>query len=388
MPVVLGFLLFVLMLICIAITFEPLGSSAAKHSKQNSDYHSFLSLVEQSRCKNIKTNPGFCVKALAADLLSFAEKKITLDIRICDITAGLENPLPVIGSTKEHSQTNVSYLYTRPVDTSELANTNLSWITLADIETGDLKFPRQGQRKLKFDISFCADDKPLANSVSIINHTVEDIGFVDAEEARLKLDIYAVQLALAVCAAEWEVNTKGVAFIESWIENKSKQKLKSILKMELYEGVKFYQNDGFYNIDSICRKLLEKSRISQRYKIAELCLQAVCHCDSRQPTAAKLLWKIAAGLKLNKERFIAIVQKIKPFDMSQPTALNFTLGITEDMDSEQTRNRLNSEYRKWNCRVNNSDKFIKEEVEQMLDLIAQARSRYADEPQCSMAASS
>jgi len=156
--------------------------------------------------------------------------------------------------------------------------------------------------------------------------------------------------------------------------------------MELYEGIKFYQNDGFYNIDSVCIKLLKKSSPSQRYKIAELCLRAACQCDLGGDLAAKLLWKIANGLHLNKDRFIAMIQTIKPFDINQPRGLAFTLGITENMSTEAARKRLNEEYRKWNCRVNHPDKFIKQEVEQMLELIARAHSKYVEVSELSISA--
>jgi preprotein translocase subunit Sec63 len=52
------------------------------------------------------------------------------------------------------------------------------------------------------------------------------------------------------------------------------------------------------------------------------------------------------------------------------------LGISSDMSKEKVRKHLNKEYSKWNSRVTNADPDIQSQADQMLKLIAEARSQY------------
>jgi hypothetical protein len=49
------------------------------------------------------------------------------------------------------------------------------------------------------------------------------------------------------------------------------------------------------------------------------------------------------------------------------------------MSREKVRQHLNKEYSKWNSRVTNSDPDIQNQADQMLSLIAEARSHYTTE---------
>jgi len=52
------------------------------------------------------------------------------------------------------------------------------------------------------------------------------------------------------------------------------------------------------------------------------------------------------------------------------------LGVTEAMDKEETRHQLNREYAKWSSRVISSDPAIRKQADQMLNLIADARTQF------------
>ena len=52
------------------------------------------------------------------------------------------------------------------------------------------------------------------------------------------------------------------------------------------------------------------------------------------------------------------------------------LGVSADMDEQKTREQLNREYRKWIARVTSSDPEIQSQADQMIKLIAEARSAY------------
>jgi hypothetical protein len=52
------------------------------------------------------------------------------------------------------------------------------------------------------------------------------------------------------------------------------------------------------------------------------------------------------------------------------------LGVTSEMSKEKARRCLNKEYSKWSARVTNTDPEIQSQADQMLKLIAEARSNY------------
>ena len=57
-------------------------------------------------------------------------------------------------------------------------------------------------------------------------------------------------------------------------------------------------------------------------------------------------------------------------------AESLILGITKEMDPDDARKQLNREYAKWSSRVISSDPSIRKQADQMLNLIANARTQY------------
>ena len=70
-----------------------------------------------------------------------------------------------------------------------------------------------------------------------------------------------------------------------------------------------------------------------------------------------------------------MMEKIIPVDMHETADIETLLGITSDMSQEKAREHLNKEYAKWNSRVTNSDPKIQSQADQMLRLIAEARTQ-------------
>ena len=72
-----------------------------------------------------------------------------------------------------------------------------------------------------------------------------------------------------------------------------------------------------------------------------------------------------------------MMEKIIPLDMLDSKDYEAVLGVTSDMTGETARTHLNREYAKWNSRVTNSDPKIQCQADQMLKLIAEARTQYS-----------
>ena len=89
-----------------------------------------------------------------------------------------------------------------------------------------------------------------------------------------------------------------------------------------------------------------------------------------------LLRNLASWLNADAERFRTMMHKILPVNIHDCEDAEAVLGVTANMDNEQTRQRLNTEYRKWNARVTSSDPEVQAQADHMLRFIAEARVEY------------
>ena len=109
--------------------------------------------------------------------------------------------------------------------------------------------------------------------------------------------------------------------------------------------------------------------------IFELCLRIAGSASRISQSLLKTLRSIAEKLEIPKDRYESLVQKHlagKVEQIEEPLAL---LGLSEEMSERQILEKLTAEYRKWNARVNNPDPVVRQQADQMLNLIAQCRSR-------------
>ena len=70
------------------------------------------------------------------------------------------------------------------------------------------------------------------------------------------------------------------------------------------------------------------------------------------------------------------MERVIPIDMLDAADVETVLGVTSDMTGEKAKEHLNKEYAKWNSRVTNSDPKIQSQADQMLKLIAGARTQF------------
>ena len=89
-----------------------------------------------------------------------------------------------------------------------------------------------------------------------------------------------------------------------------------------------------------------------------------------------LLKNLSDWLEIDRSRLRAMVEKILPVEMHESQDAEMILGVTTEMDKEEARHQLNREYAKWSSRVISSDPSIRRQADQMLQLLAEARTEY------------
>jgi len=312
----------------------------------------------------------------------------TLQISVLDVTDGQTNAKVVQSRLPQWSSQNGPdpSAFSFKAKLGKLPNqvTTLSdWTSITQIRFEWLLFPRKGKRQLQFATSIMSaqDNQQLARTQCEFACENPFFGYIDLQENSERTNILAVALAFAVGAADNELNDCEIELIKNWardniLENSSSDTDERKLNKALEKTIAFFR--GGNNIDTykICDEIITIAPVAQRYDILELCLYVAQSKGSVTAEELTFLKNIAEWLDVDSERFRIMMEKVLPVDMHQVRDVETILGITSDMSKERVRKHLNKEYSKWNSRVTNADPDIQNQADQMLKLIAEARSQY------------
>jgi tellurite resistance protein len=291
--------------------------------------------------------------------------------------------------------------FPRPVfcyraDLGRLPNrvTTLSdWTTVAHLNLDWLLFPHKGKRILRFGVSLLSgqngqdprfrggDVIPAKAGIAYAERLFicenPDFGYVDLQENVHRTKSLAVALAFAISAADNKLYHAEVQVIKQWaIANLLPSgTIGTKLEEALDHAVRFFQKGNQLDIYKVCKEIVELAPVSDRYDILDLCLQVARAKGTVAAEELSVLKYIATWLEVDMDRFREMMEKLLPVNLHQVKNTEVILGITPNMGRENTRRQLNRYYRKWNSRVTNADPEIQGQADQMLRLIAEARSQ-------------
>lgn len=166
--------------------------------------------------------------------------------------------------------------------------------------------------------------------------------------------------------------------IEACRQNRIGRSKKMLLQI-VPKVIQLCRTGHWQGIKFICRGIVELTSVDERYDLIGKYLKFAARGNVVTNTQTLLLSKIAAEFELDSEKVRQLSQKTIPLGLYESEELEFILGVSGDMDTEQIRARLNSEYQKWNSRVTNPDSDIREQVESMLSLIASTRQKLVEQ---------
>ena len=310
--------------------------------------------------------------------------KAVLRVGITDITDGSQKEQCVQAKVKQWQKGDSQNLYFTS-DLGSLPNkmTVLSdWTNVAKIRLDWILMPRIGKRKLKFNISIVSaeNNMELASSECVYEHENLYFGYYDLQENLKRSKTLAVAIAFSVVASDGNLDDDEVEFIKNWArENINTPQTSDIdrnkLEKALDETVVFFRDGNLLNTLDICTEIVEIIPVMKRYDILEFCLNSVKVSSSVSEQKLKAIKNIVNWLELDAQRFRTMMENIIPLDMHETADVETLLGVTSDMSDEKARAHLNREYAKWNSRVTNSDPKIQSQADQMLKLIAEARTQ-------------
>jgi tellurite resistance protein len=310
-----------------------------------------------------------------------------------DITGGVSEAAPVHTRVKQwqmpacHTsggQNSPAFCYYADLGKLPHQDTILSdWTAVAQIRVDWLVFPRKGKRNLQFHTSVLSRESSKELACAECNFIYEntEFGYIDLQENVSRTKALAVPVAFAVSAADRKMHRREIDLIKNWVKaninlSESSDDVMREIEKALDKTVVFFRDGNQVNIFKICKELVKIAPLAQRYDILELCLYVAQADGLASAEELAILKNLANWLEVDADKFRAMMERILPASMHEVKDTEVILGVTSDMDKERSRRQLNKEYIKWHSRVTNSDPQIRAQADQMLMMIADARSQY------------
>ena len=311
--------------------------------------------------------------------------EVSLQVSLSDVTDGSAPPLPVLNRPK-HGPLQGSSIFVHQSPMGKLCHSTTvlgDWTVVAQLSPELFVLPRQGSRRLQGCIAIVSQNagERLAYTNSLTTFENVEIGYLDIEDNIQRAKTLAVGLAFSVAAADNELPDSEVIVIEGWVRTnfgsgQASASARSELDRAMQKTATFFRKGGRLNIEQICREIVEIAPMIGRIEVMDLCLR-VAGAKGQVSSAEMLLLKdLARCLVIDRTRLRTMIEKILPVHMHTSQDTEMILGVTEEMSKDEARHQLNREYAKWSSRVISSDPAIRKQADQMLNLLANARTQF------------
>ncbi len=311
---------------------------------------------------------------------------VDLRVTLNDVTDRKgQSPLPVLVRPKNGPINRTSeFSYQTEIGKLCQQHTVLEdWTAVAQISPEWFVLPRQGHRELRFNIAIVsrATSEELATGTCIGAFENLEIGYLDIDDNIQRAKTLAVGLAFSVGAANNALQEPEINVIHGWVRtNFGSGNASEGARLELDQALRktagFFLRGGRLNLEEVCREIVEIAPMVGRLDIMDLSLRVAGAKGQVTPTDIRLLKDLAQWLQIDRTRLRAMVEKQLPVSMHQSEDAEMILGVTTEMSKDEVRSQLNREYVKWSSRVISSDPAIRQQADQMLNLIANARTQY------------
>ena len=306
-------------------------------------------------------------------------------IGLSDVTDGTSEPLAILDRPK-HGPLNGSARFVHQCDMGRLCRRTTvlqDWTAVAQILPTWFVLPHRGHRQLKYTVAIVSREtgEQLAHAACLGVYENAETGYLDVEDDIQRAKTLAVGLAFSMGAANGLLLDPEVNVIAAWVKtNFGSAGVSAGARLELDRALQktamFLRRGGALNLPQICREIVQIAPLVGRLDILDLCLRVAAAKGQVTAAELKLLKELSEQLEIDRGRLRAMVEKILPVEMHQTKDAEMILGVTRAMSKDEARHQLNREYAKWNSRVISSDPAIRRQADQMVRLIADARTQY------------
>jgi hypothetical protein len=311
--------------------------------------------------------------------------EVRLEVTLGDVTDDSDHALPVLGRPKEGSiQGAPPFEFQASMGKLCHQTTVLEdWTVAGQISPEWCVFPRKGQRLLQYKVAIVSQStaNPLATATCKSTYENVETGYLDIEDNIQRAKTLAVGLAFSVGAASGSLLDPEVDVINGWVNtNFGSADASATVRLELEQALRktaaFFRRGGTLDVEDICSEIAEIAPPVGRLDILDLCLRVAASKGQVAEAELTLLKNLADWLKVDRARLRTMAEKVLPVSMHQIEDEEMILGLTNEMSKDETRHQLNREYAKWSSRVISSDPEIRQQADQMLNLIANARTQH------------
>ena len=321
---------------------------------------------------------------------------------IVDMTDG--DPVPVLAAIDDFQEPE-SRAFQHSVQAGQ-ANPEtgfVNWVRVGAVIPSLLIPPHSGQRNLiavtrmidsdnppPINLGFCDSNHPghLASFQYSFKENFEDKGYQEEAIHRAKARVLIIMLAVQVAMADGNFADEEGKIIKDWITRsiatysyERKEELKKVYNKAFKDGYEKAQK-GTLSISEITNKLNETGSKAQKYEAVDLCFDVMAADGVADEAELTTIKNISESLnldfqeiqKMKDQRLIKLSTKIET-----QSSVEAILGIDSDWSHDQIHKHLKKEFTKWNGRLNTlPDGEERENAQKMLNLIAEARKKYAE----------
>ena len=311
--------------------------------------------------------------------------EVAVRIALSDVTDDAAEPLAVLNRPKQGPLNGSSHFVHQSSmgklchDVTVLEN----WTIVAQLSPEHFVLARCGPRKLKYSVSIVSQETggELAHAECVGTYENLETGYLDIEDNIQRAKTLAVGLAFSVGAANGQLLDPEFNVICAWVRtNFGSTNASAGARLELDRALQktatFFRRGGTLDAKQICDEIVEIAPLVGRIEMLDLCLRVAAAKGLVTSDELTLLKNLSDWLEIDRSRLRAMVEKILPVEMHESRDAEMILGVTTEMDKEEARHQLNREYAKWSSRVISSDPSIRRQADQMLQLLAEARTEY------------
>jgi hypothetical protein len=311
--------------------------------------------------------------------------EVALQIVLHDVTDSASEPLSVLNRPK-YGPLNPASCFVFQSDMGKLCHSTTvleDWAAVGQLSPDRFVLPRQGPRKLRCSVSILSKETGDVLAMAACESLYEnlEIGYLEIEENIQRTKTLAVGLAFSVGAANGELLEPEVNVIQAWVTSNfsptgASPEVRQELERAIQKTASFFRRNGWLNVQEVCQEVMGIAPLVGRLEIIDLCLRVAAAKGKVGVPELTILKDLSDWLGIDRNRLRAMMEKVLPVEMHQSHDAEMVLGVTDEMSMEEARRQLNREYAKWSSRVISSDPAIRRQADQMIRLIADARTQY------------
>jgi hypothetical protein len=318
-------------------------------------------------------------------------QSVVIRVWIGDVTESSEKAKPLRCLIPDINDAHGNYSFSQTLSIPYQFST-VEMMPITTIPLFALRCPRQGIRRLKVSVAITPIDRTspkYASGTKTFRYTQTEMGYVDLKERWVStkaLENQVAILALATSADDGHMGKDEAAVIREYFRSRFED---SDEGEERRESVNTTLKSTFQDflarrkkprkvIGAVCQKLVKNGDTDLLHEAYELCVRVVAADGDIHRREQQVLDYVAEKLRLPEGFVREVHDQNFRLNMFSQADEERSVGMPSGLTSDEKREFLNQEYRKWSRRQAHSDSAIAGDASLRLSRIAALRAELDD----------